>query len=533
MSSTINQDAILSGKVSTQEVPLSGTVSTQEMNLSGKVSTLETLIGPPGPQGPKGDPGDSYTVKGLYATLSALQAAHPTGSEGDAWFVGTSDSNVVYQWDVDQATWVNVGALKGPKGDTGETGPQGPQGLKGEKGDKGDAFVYSDFTSEQLASLKGEKGEAGPQGPKGDTGPAGAGVPDGGTAGQLLSKTESGAEWIDPPQSGTQSDWNQNDETAPDYVKNRPFYTGDRVETVFVEESTVSFADQGDGLYGAQVQSTFEAIVGKLYKVYWDGTTYECACIDVSVMPCPIIGNLSIIGMGSDTGEPFAMGVFNGEGIQITTTNTSAYHTFSISGFVQEVVKIDEKYLPENLATKSDVDEKLGNCIKTVNGTAPDANGNVEVQTISEDALSTNQYGTAIIVKNGVVFKNRLGRYVQMPIGESNSAFLVKEGETSNVRDTIFAFAVATDASNPISVDQICLSRNGINFNSENVEIRSFKPGNNSVGVIQLNGSTSHGVMVEITKNSCFVLPSSTAGSTKKFKITVDDSGALTATEVT
>ena len=353
MSSMINQDAIISGKVSTQEAPLSGIVSAQEMLLSGKVSTLETLIGPPGPQGPKGDPGDSYTVKGLYATLSALQAAHPTGSEGDAWFVGTSDSNVVYQWDVDQSAWVNVGALKGPKGDTGETGPQGPQGPKGEKGDKGDAFVYSDFTEEQLASLKGEKGEPGPQGPKGDIGPAGAGVPDGGTAGQLLSKTESGTEWIDRPQSGAQPDWNQNDDTKPDYVKNRPFYTGDRVETVFVEESTVSFADQGDGLYGAQVQSTFEAIVGKLYKVYWDGTTYECACIDVSVMPCPIIGNLSIIGMGSDTGEPFAMGVFNGEGIQITTTDTSASHTFSISGFVQEVVKIDEKYLPTIPADKS------------------------------------------------------------------------------------------------------------------------------------------------------------------------------------
>lgn len=182
MSSTINQDAILSGKVYTQDVPLSGKVSTQEMLLSGKVATLETLIGPPGPQGPKGDPGDSYTVKGLYTTLSALQAAHPTGSEGDAWFVGTSDSNVVYQWDVDQAAWINVGALKGPKGDTGDTGPQGLQGPQGEKGDtgpqgekgpKGDAFTYSDFTAEQLASLKGEKGNTGPQGPKGDTGETG------------------------------------------------------------------------------------------------------------------------------------------------------------------------------------------------------------------------------------------------------------------------------------------------------------------------------------------------------------------------
>ena len=130
MSSTINQDLILSGKVSTQEVPLSGKVSTQDVLLSGKVATLETLIGPPGPQGPKGDSGDSYTVKGLYSTLSALQAAHPTGSAGDAWFVGTSENNVVYQWDVDQSAWVNVGVLKGPKGDKGDPGAAGKDGIK-------------------------------------------------------------------------------------------------------------------------------------------------------------------------------------------------------------------------------------------------------------------------------------------------------------------------------------------------------------------------------------------------------------------
>ena len=56
-------------------------------------------------------------------------------------------------------------------------------------------------------------GPAGPQGPKGDTGdpgpqgPAGVGVPSGGTAGQVLSKTEDGAAWTDPPSGGVTS-WN-------------------------------------------------------------------------------------------------------------------------------------------------------------------------------------------------------------------------------------------------------------------------------------------------------------------------------------
>ena len=99
-----------------------------------KAKASGAFDGPAGPQGDKGDPGDSYTVKGLYATLADLQAAHPTGSAGDAWFVGTAEDNVVYQWDVDQAAWVNVGALKGPQGETGATGAAGADGADGADG---------------------------------------------------------------------------------------------------------------------------------------------------------------------------------------------------------------------------------------------------------------------------------------------------------------------------------------------------------------------------------------------------------------
>ena len=140
-------------------------------------------------------------------------------------------------------------------------------------------------------------------------------------------------------------DWNQNDATQPDYIKNRPFYTGDPVETVLVEESTVTFKD-ADGLYMASFQSTFEVtedMVGETWKISWDGTVYECPCVDANGVPA--IGNLSIVGGGSDTGEPFVMGIVNGEVINIFTADTSASHTFSISRTVVPVVKIDKKYL--------------------------------------------------------------------------------------------------------------------------------------------------------------------------------------------
>lgn len=69
-----------------------------------------------------GSDGTSFVVKGRYDTLAALQAAHPTGNAGDAWAVGTSESNRIYLWDVDAASWKDIGSLQGPAGPQGETG---------------------------------------------------------------------------------------------------------------------------------------------------------------------------------------------------------------------------------------------------------------------------------------------------------------------------------------------------------------------------------------------------------------------------
>lgn len=63
-----------------------------------------------------------------------------------------------------------ISELDNPAGEKGDRGPRGLKGDTGERGPKGDPFVYSDFTSEQLANLKGEKGDKGNKGDKGDKG---------------------------------------------------------------------------------------------------------------------------------------------------------------------------------------------------------------------------------------------------------------------------------------------------------------------------------------------------------------------------
>ena len=185
-------------------------------------------------------------------------------------------------------------------------------------------------------------------------------------------------------QSQTIPDWNQNDETAPDYVKNRPFYTGDPVETILVEESTTAFSDEG-GVYGGEVTSTFSATVGNTYMVYWDGAVYESVCADYRA-GLTAIGNLSIAGAGADTGEPFFI-VPNGSSIYIYTSDTSASHTVSISRFVPEVVKIDAKYLPDSIISDISTAQSTANTAKSTANTAKTTAENA--QTTAENAQTT------------------------------------------------------------------------------------------------------------------------------------------------
>lgn len=47
-------------------------------------------------------------------------------------------------------------------------------------------------------------------------------LPEGGNPGDIPVKTEAGVEWQQPEPATTTPDWSQNDETASDYIKNRP-----------------------------------------------------------------------------------------------------------------------------------------------------------------------------------------------------------------------------------------------------------------------------------------------------------------------
>ena len=365
-----------------------------------------------------------------------------------------------------------------------------------------------------------------------------------------------------------QADWNQNDSTAADYVKNRPFYTGDPVETVLVEESTVEFAEH-NGLYGAEFPSTFEAMVGETYKVSWDGSVYECTCVFIE--EASGIGNLSIIGAGSDTGEPFLMGVINGQGMIIYTRDTSGSHTFSISGLVSEVVKIDEKYLPENIATKSEVEAAqttANNAQFTANNAQSAANAALAKFPLKYSDVVDTPF-SAIELPGEVTKYSRSsakgGTFIKLTLSSTSeltgSGFYKVSSDVFDFEDLSkisykFKYSSGT-SSKLISVDDL---EPKVNFSSDhsvflinrdilfcgstgtftitiNRRTHSFSVAETGIYSYTSIMSSSHSFVnyIELTKKvSGFIqsskpvlIPSSTEGSTKKFRITVDDSGLV------
>lgn len=90
-------------------------------------------------------------------------------------------------------------SLKGEKGDTGAKGD------KGDKGDTGPAGETGPAGPTGPTGATGATGPAGADGAKGDKGDPGVGVPAGGSAGQILSKTDAtdyNTQWIDAPTGG-------------------------------------------------------------------------------------------------------------------------------------------------------------------------------------------------------------------------------------------------------------------------------------------------------------------------------------------
>lgn len=142
-----------------------------------------------------------------------------------------------------------------------------------------------------------------------------------------------------------QSDWMQNDESAPDYVKGRTHYL--KKSTVLEYGVLSGFEDDGSGMYIYFLPYALDIYDGLKVEVTWDNQVYQLTT--QNYMGFPFIGNNIFLG-GEDSGEPFGITINKQEGktALITSAVTEASHEV---GIVAELpVRIEPYFLPSNIA---------------------------------------------------------------------------------------------------------------------------------------------------------------------------------------
>ena len=141
-------------------------------------------------------------------------------------------------------------------------------------------------------------------------------------------------------------DWNQNDPSADDYIKNRPFYTNENDKTVNVPEQKITIPNKRPNTARLILPELIEFVVGQAYEVKWDDETYSCVAFDKRGIGA--IGNQVVLDDVTDAGEPFTMMISKAHKMGIVMAiKPEANGTHTVEVTTTKVVKLDRKYLPD------------------------------------------------------------------------------------------------------------------------------------------------------------------------------------------
>lgn len=358
-------------------------------------------------KGAKGDPGTGITLKGKYDSLSALQAAHPKADEGDAYMAGTN----LYVWN--GSAWIDCGNIQGPKGEKGDTGLQGVQGEKGERGPQG-------ATGPQGAKGdKGDKGDTGPQGPQGIQGERGLQGPAGsaatitigsvttsapGTSAQVTNRGTSSAAVLDfvLPKGKDGADGGVTVDDALSSTSTNPVQNNVIYNALLNKVGTDIFS--GFALLGGATQIKWREgtqFIGSINAANYSGTARAAThdgdgnvIVDTYAKKTDISGMVkSVNNIKPDSNGNVTITVSGGSNVTVDTTlsatstnpiaNKTVYNALNDkldkTAAVHEATKATQdgygNVITSTYARKVD----LASYVKTINNTAPDDNGNVNI----------------------------------------------------------------------------------------------------------------------------------------------------------
>lgn len=155
------------------------------------------------------------------------------------------------------------------------------------------------------------------------------------------------------------SDWNQNDPTAKDYVRNRTHYVS-RESRALVPEQEVTTTVQNNfniatlndvdsdalkTLYGSKDDTTFDVV--------FDGVSYPCKWLEQGGNRIPVFGNLAISNPDiPDTGEPFCV-TLGPKDTFVIGCKVAGTHTVAVNYQQNVVHTLDPKYIKDMYYTET------------------------------------------------------------------------------------------------------------------------------------------------------------------------------------
>ncbi len=327
-----------------------------------------------------------------------------------------------------------------------------------------------------------------------------------------------------------QPDWNQNDSIAGDYIKNRPFYEGKGRKTLgeyrFLDVST----QYNDTYYVVDLPSSWTDIKNG------DNITVE---ISYNYSPYTPYTNVPITMYYAGGGTYLFDYLGDQEGYPFKITSNKAYFTQSGTYHLRiykedadVIFTVPLKFLPIELTNHnhSGLYYRDVLCV-AVNNTALSSVGLIDLG--SQSGPWNNIY-----VKNSI----SLGRKLNTEIGLGSTAFgnyIEASGASSHAEGSY------TTASGENSHAEGYYTKASSNNQHVQGKLNIEDSSNTYASIIgngKNNSERSNAATVDWSGNAWYagtiegtalILPSSTANSTKKFKITVDDSGVITATEIT
>lgn len=194
------------------------------------------------------------------------------------------------------------------------------------------------------------------------------------------------------------ADWNQNDEFAHDYVKNRTHYES---KELIDYKPNVSITTDDTGFFSASSGEEKIAILkGEYYIIVFDGVKYELTPNNLYML-----GNASLISNEyEDTGEPFCFhNTYETVDYRFKAPGT---HSFEYSRFITSIQTLDEKYIPDTIARKEFVETEVAalvgsapETLDTIEELATALNNNKDIVTVLNDSIVTKANKTDVYTK--------------------------------------------------------------------------------------------------------------------------------------